>query len=971
MDLRRLQDDLHGFFKGDLLFDDVARQLYSTDASIFQVKPSGIVLPRDEEDVRHLVHYAQEHGIALCARGAGTGLAGESLSNGLIVDLSKHFRAILEVGADTVRVQPGVTFASLNARLAECGRRFAPDPASGAVCTIGGMLATNASGSRAIKYGTTREHVRSVRAVLDNGDIVSLARDTSLHAADATSHLHDILAALGVLLEQNQELIAASRLRVPFNRLGYQLDGVLAGSSLDLPRLLVGSEGTLALFTEATLQTMPIPAGRCLVMVNVVSLERAIQAAQRVLATGPSACELIDRRLLSLARGSEVGLASSLISPAAEAVLFIEYETDSAQEARRLAEELTQRLHQDASVIQTAMADEPGQLDQIWQIRELALPSLYGKKGGAQAIACIEDVGVPLDALHEYVRRVQDILQEHDTTASFLVHAGAGQVHTRPFLDLQKPDDVSRLWAVADKVHALAIDLGGTVSSQHGTGLARTPWVARQFGPLYPVFRQVKAVFDPKNLFNPGKIVDPDPTLASRPLRSANPANRITLPLALHWEPEAVLLEANHCNGCGQCRTESPSQRMCPIFRASHAEAATPRAKANLLRDLLHRQADGLQLSSEEVRAVADLCVHCKMCASECPARLDIPRLMLEAKAANVAEHGMDRSDWFFARLEHVLRWGSGVSFLANLALRGRTSRWLLDKLFGLSPRRRLPKLSSRTFLARAKRRGWTRRPNGTKPVVLYFVDVYANYVEPQIAEATVAVLEHHGFDVYIPAEQRGSGMEALVHGDIETAREVAQKNLRLLVEGARAGWPILCSEPSAAVMLKQDYLDLQADDDARIVAERTVELTEFLWQLHRQGRLRTDLRPLDISLGHHVPCHIKALGGSIAGPELLKLIPQLRVNPIDVGCSGMAGTFGMKSANFELSRQAGEAMLTQVRRPQNLFGSTECCACRLQMEDGADKRTLHPVQYLALAYGLMPKVADRLREPLLEMVLR
>ncbi len=972
MDLRRLRDDLHGFFKGDVLFDEVSRRLYSTDASIFQVQPAGVVLPRDEEDVRHLVRYAQEHGIALVGRGAGTGLAGESLGTGLIVDLSKYFRDIVEVGADTVRVQPGVTHAALNHRLAKDGRRFAPDPASSAVCTIGGMLATNASGSRAIKYGTTREHVRSVRAVLDNGDAISLTSDWRPQPYNEVSHhLHDITTALGVLLEQNQDLISAGKPHAPFDRLGYQLDGILQGSRLDLPRLLVGSEGTLALFTEATLQTMPVPAGRCLVLVNVVSLERAILAAQRLLTTGPSACELIDRRLLSLARGAEGGPASDLISPAAEAVLFIEFETDSPQEAKRIADVVTQRLQQDASVIHATVATDVDYLARIWDIREAALPSLYGKKGGAQAIACIEDVGVPLDVLHEYLRRTQDILQEHETTATFLVHAGAGQVHTRPFLDLQKPTDVSRLWAIAEKIHGLAIELGGTVSSQHGTGLARTPWVARQSGPLYPIFRQVKAIFDPKNIFNPGKIVDPDPKLASRPLRNVGGAENVEVPLSLQWQTDEIVIEANHCNGCGQCRTESPGQRMCPIFRATHAEEASPRAKANLLRDLLQRNVAGLQLSSEEVRTVADLCVHCNMCASECPAHLNIPKLMLEAKAANVSEHGLDRSDWFFARLEHILRWGSGVAFLANLALRNRTSRWLLDRLFGLAPKRRLPKLASRTFMTRAKRRGWTRKPNGAKPVVLYFVDLYANYVEPQIAEATVAVLEHHGFDVYIPDAQRTSGMEALVHGDVETVREIAQVNLRLLVEAARADWPIICSEPSAAVMLRKEYLNLQSDEDTRIVADKTVELTAFLWRLHQEGRLRSDLHPLDISIGHHVPCHVKAIGGFSAGPELLKLIPQLRIHTIDVGCSGMAGTFGMKSANYELSRQAGDAMLTQLRRPQNLFGSTECSTCRIQMEDGADKRTLHPIQYLAMAYGLIPKVADRLREPLRELVLR
>ncbi|MBI2805601.1 MAG: FAD-binding protein [Planctomycetes bacterium] len=971
MELRRLQDDLHGFFRGDLRFDEITRRLYSTDASIFQVKPIGVAAPRDEEDACLLVRYAQANGIPLIARGAGTGLAGESLGPGLIVDLSKYFRGIVHVGSDTARVQPGVTHAALNSRLAETGRRFAPDPASGAVCTLGGMLATNASGARAIRYGTTRDHVQAVRAVLDNGDAVALTRsyDIQIEPAEA-SHLHDIGVALNVLLEQSQEQIAAARRRAPFDRLGYQLDGVLRPANLDLPRLLIGSEGTLALFTEMTLNTVPVPTGRCLVLINVTSVQRAVALVPTVLETGPVACELIDRRLLTLARGADGVEGSTLISPAAEAVLFIEFEAESSEEAHRPAQGLCNRMHQDSSVIQTTLAIDSDHLAAVWQIREIALPSLYGRRGGAQPVACIEDVGVPPDVLHEYLRRAQDILQEHETTASFLVHAGAGQVHVRPFLDLQKPEEVSRLWAIAEMVHSLAIELGGTVSSQHGTGLARTPWVARQVGALYPVMRQVKAIFDPKNVFNPGKIVDPDPNPDTRTLRGAAVAERVAMPLALNWQPESLALETNHCNGCGQCRTELPGQRMCPIFRAQHDEAATPRAKANLLRDLLQHQANGLQLNSEAVRAVANLCVQCKMCALECPAHLNIPRLMLEAKAANVAEHGLSRGDWFFAQMEQALRLGSAISFLANLSLRGRASRWFLDKLFGLSRERRLPRMAARSFMARAKRRGWTGKPNGAKPVVTYFVDLYANYVEPQIAEATVAVLHHQGYDVFIPPSQGSSGMEALVHGDIETAREITQRNLRSLVEPARAGWPIVCSEPSAALMLKEDCVDLQADDDARIVAERAVELTCFLLGLHQQGRLRTDFKPIAISLGHHVPCHVKALKSSVAGPQLLKLIPQIRVSTIDVGCSGMAGTFGLKSANYQLSRQAGAAMLTELQRPRHLFGSTECSSCRVQMEDGAGKRTLHPVQYLALAYGLMPEVADRLREPLKELVL-
>jgi Fe-S oxidoreductase len=409
---------------------------------------------------------------------------------------------------------------------------------------------------------------------------------------------------------------------------------------------------------------------------------------------------------------------------------------------------------------------------------------------------------------------------------------------------------------------------------------------------------------------------------------------------------------------------------MCPIFRATFDEAATPRAKANLMRHLLGPDTDPRLLSSDEVRAVADLCVNCKMCATECPARVQVPRLMLEAKAANVARHGMHRHDWVLARTETFARLGSAVAPLANALLGSSVARWLLEKLFGVSRRRRLPGFAARSFLRRAQRRGWTRRPRSGRPRVAYFVDVFANYNDPLIAEAVVAVLHHNGVEVYVPPGQVGCGMAPLAYGDVETARETAQVNLRVLADLAREGFPILCSEPTAALMLRHDTLDLLDDPDARLVAAQTVELTAFLWDLYQQGQLRTDFRRLDLAVGHHVPCHLKALGRPPAGPALLGLVPGLRVHTIDVSCSGMAGTFGLQAANYAVSLEAGRPMLEELARPSVLFGSTECSTCRLQMEDGSGKRTLHPAQYLALAYGFMPELLSRLKQPLGNLVL-
>ncbi len=966
----RLRDDLKGFFQGELLFDELSRALYSTDASIFQVRPAGVVVPRDEDDVRRLVRYAAEHRLSLVPRGAGTGLAGAALGPGLIVDFSRHFRAVLDVGADTVRVQAGVTCRQLNARLAEVGRRFAPTPDDGDARTVGGLVAGNASGGNALRHGYTRDHVAGLRVVLDNGDAAAASCELSPGAAPAGGHLQDIVSTVAVLLEQNAELIRTCRPKTTFNRCGYLLQDVLGPDGLDLPRLLAGSEGTLALVTEATLRTAPLPGGRGVVLLGFASLEAALRAARRALPSGPTACELIDRRLLSLARGGD-GAAAALVPAAVEAVLLVAYETDTPAEARALTRQLAEQLHRVDRLAMTAQtASEPEEVARLWQVRDAALPALYSLRGGAQPLAFVEDVAVPPEDLPVFLHGVQQVLREHETTASFLVHAGAGQVHTRPFLDLQKPEDVSKLAAIAEKVHTLALDLGGTVSTQHGTGLARTPWVARQYGPLYPVFRQLKAAFDPQGIFNPGKIVDPEPRLAAWPLR--RPTGPEPAPLLLRWQPGEFSAEAAGCNGCGMCRTDAPAQRMCPIFRATGDEAAAPRAKANLLRHLLRDGGAGPPLSADEVRAVADLCVNCRMCAQECPAHVNVPRLMLEAKAANVAEHGMDLKDWFLSRAESWARLGSAFALLVNLALRSGTVRWLLERVVGLSQARRLPRFAQRSFMRRARRRGWTRKPRPGKPRVAYFVDVFANYNDPPLAEAVVAVLKHNKVDVYVPRGQRGCGMAALAHGDVETAREVAAQNVRVLADAARESDLILCSEPTAALMLRQDYPELLDDPDARLVAGRTVELTAYLWDLHQQGRLRTDFRPLDFSVGHHVPCHLKALQPQRppAGPALLGLIPRLRVHPVDVGCSGMAGTYGLGAANYATSMAAGRPMLAELDRPRVLFGATECSTCRMQMEHGSGKRTLHPVQYLALAYGLMPEFAGRLQEPLGEWVL-
>ncbi len=1042
LDQKQITDDLHGQFRGRLHFDRLTRGLYATDASPFQIEPHAVAVPEDTESVSVLVRYCHDHAIPIIARGAGTGLAGESLGPGVVLDLSVHFRSIFTVGSDTVTVQSGVVLNQLNAELAKTGRRFAPNPASSATCTIGGMIATNASGGNAFHHGYTRDYVARLEVVWDNGEVAWIGAVQNLspqppplrregeseHSAShdasparegsapppflgegvggrGSSRTNSITQEVTKLLTKNAERIAITQTRTPFDRCAYQLHGVLGGNGIELAKLLVGSEGTLAITTQATLRTIPVAGGTCLTLLGFPTLDDAVRAGLALRRCGPVACDLLDRRLLSLTRGAGI--------PDVGAAILVVFEGDTEREAVERAwgeVESLQRTH--VLRILAEPTCSPAGIAYIRAVRDVAVSGLYAQSG-ARPVAFVEDVGVPADSLPEFLTKVQDILKKFETSGTFLIHALTGQVHTRPLLDLNKPTDRAKLWPLAEAVHSLALALGGTVSTQHGTGIARTPWVERQYGPLVPVFRELKRVFDPKGILNPGKIVGPDPSREAWPLRpevggpraedkrqrteveepessvSREPAviAPASVPLFV-WGNSSPAQEVARCNGCGNCRTRTAPERMCPSFRASGSEHATPRAMANMLRVLT----DPTAATPEEVRAVAELCVNCKMCRDECDARVDIPKLMLEAKAQRHAEHGLERGDWLLARAEGLAGIGSNFAPIVNAMLGRRSVRWFMEKLLGLSRQRRLPAFTIRTFFRRARGVGLTRRfqvpsskfqvenPasnlelgtagtwNSTRKVAI-FVDVFAAYNDPLIGMAAVAVLQHHGIEVYVPPRQVGSGSTPLAKGDIDAARDAARRNIRVFADLTREGYRIVCLEPTSALMLTQDYLDILNDPDAATVAEHTVELTTYLGELHAAGRLRTDFRTLDVTLGHHIPCHLKALRGPTNSPSLLSLIPGVRVHTIDAGCSGMAGTWGLKAENYETSLAAGAGMLAELNRPRVLFGSTECSACRMQMEQGSGKRTLHPVQYLAYAYGLLPELEPRFHRPLGDLV--
>jgi FAD/FMN-containing dehydrogenase/Fe-S oxidoreductase len=947
----RITDDLSAELQGEIRCDPLTVSMYATDASLYQIPPLGVVFPRHRDDVVTVVKYAAQEKIPIIPRGAGTGLAGESLGAGLLLDFSRYMREIESLGASTVRVQPGVVCKRLNDVLRRNGRYFPPDPSGAAVTTIGSMLALDAAGSHSVRVGSTRDHVLSIELVLADGTVIE-AGDESIPdqtaGANGSAEKHRLISGLSRLLAENSALIARHQPPLPRNRCGYYL---------------VGSEGTLAIFTAATLHTSPLPAHRGVVLMLFNEMERAIRSVQAVALLQPSACDLIDRRLLTLARESDVRF-EELIPPTAEAALIVEqtgFTTEQIRDRIRMAIDAARQLPGDMVVSHEAYT--PDEVEFLWSLPEKVVPVLTRLQGSTRPLPFVEDVAVPPEGLHEFLVRAQSVFQKHRVTASLYSHAAAGQVHLRPFLSPPTTESARQLEDIARDLYDVVFQSGGTISGEHGVGLSRTAFVKDQYGPLYDVFRQVKQLFDPQNLLNPGKIINDDPHLTSANLRPAPAAPPEIVSLQLRWRPEELRQVALRCNGCGNCRTQEPGFRMCPVFHIDPREEASPRAKANLMRQIATGQLPPSELATDEFKRIADLCFNCKQCQLECPSNVNIPQMMVEAKAAFVAEHGLNQTDWILSRAHSFGELGSAGSMAVNWMFNHPAARWLIEKAFGIHRYRKLPPFARRSFLKIAPPRLLTRPvvTGAVKPAI-YFVDHFANYHDPQLGRAFLEILRHNRVPVHIPPGQVASGMAMISAGDLDAARELAEENIRELADLAREGCPIVCTEPAAALCLKYEYPLLLDHPDVNVVADQVVEAGAFLERLHRQGRLRTDLQPLELDVGYHTPCHLKALGTSAPLAQLLGLIPRLRVHRIEKGCSGMAGAFGLTKENFRESIRIGWDLISRMREGDLAAGVTECSSCKMQMEQGTATPTLHPIKLLALAYGLMPEIREKLK---------
>lgn len=998
---RRLAEDLRDAVEGEVRTDPSAVALYSTDASLYEVEPVAVVCPRSARDVERVAAYSADHGIPIIARGAGSGLAGGAIGRGIILDFSRHMNRILSVQGDRVRVQPGVVREQLNRQLREYGRYFAPDPSNGRVTTIGGMLGVDAAGSHAVRIGSTRDHVVSVECVLSGGQRIELGRETlgtnrgevpsivditagntpglgaktdglKLSSLTPLTRQTELIERVSGLLRDNETLIQQQQPALLRNCCGYMLRGILRGDMLDMPRLLTGSEGTLAIFTEATLYTMPLPEHRSACMLMFGTMEQAILAMQQILPLDPSACDLLDRRLLSLGRGSDARFRD-IILPEAEACLIVEFPGSSLREVQQRLDD-AQRLLRDRGIDfrTTREATTYEDVEFLWSLPSQVVSLLASLKGASRPLPFVEDVAVPPEKLAEFLVAAQKIFQKHEVTATLYSHAASGQLHFRPILPVPNRGDETLLEPIARDLYRQVIQAGGSISGEHGDGFSRTSFIRTQYGQLYRVFQQLKDLFDPLKLLNPDKIISNDPQLTIRHLRrtrpSEKPAPAGTTPLLpvmqLSWTADEAADAAVRCNGCASCRVTVAPARMCPFVENDGDEELTPRARANLLRRAVCSPGTVDLLSDDSVRPVLDSCFNCKQCQIDCPSEVNIPHLLLEARAQYVQAHGLTKTGWLLSRVHTYARAASRFSFLTNWMLRNGLARRVFERFLGIAAQRRLPRFSRTPFLEslRVQRQDNTGAPGSQRPTVVYFVDYFANHHDPELAEAFVRVLEHNGFRVFVPRNQTVSGMTMVSVADLAAARVVAEQNIRELAEPAREGYPILCTEPSAALCLTQEYPMLLSSNDAEIVAQQTQDAGTFLLELLKKGKLKRDFTPLNLKLAWHTPCHTRAMRRGVAMLELLQLIPGIEVQILEKGCTGMAGTFGLAAENFQRSLEIGAALISTMSTIDAAAGVTDCSSCRMQMEQGSSIPTLHPVKILALAYGLMPRLAERLK---------
>jgi FAD/FMN-containing dehydrogenase/Fe-S oxidoreductase len=972
---------------GEVLFDRHSRGRYATDASIYQIEPVGVFVPRTQDDVVRALELARGARVPVLPRGGGTSQCGQTVGAALVIDTSKYLNKVLDFDKEamTVRVQPGIVLDHLNAWLKPHGLWFPVDVSTAAQCTLGGMAGNNSCGSRSLHYGNMVHNVLAIDAWLADGTAARFGPLDSMRAG-ARSRVTQLVDTVASIAERERAEIEARYPKVLRRVGGYNLDifhpqserPYTPDGSVNLAHLLVGSEGTLAYSGEITLKLAPLPRAKALGIVNFTNFTKAMDSTRHIVKLKPVAVELVDRTMIELARDNPAFRATieKALIGRPDAILLVEFAgQDKAEQVRKLKDlaAVMGDLGLPGSVVE--MSDEQEQ-KALWEVRKAGLNIMMSLKGDGKPVSFIEDCAVPLEHLAEYTDRLTEVFARHGTRGTWYAHASVGTLHVRPILDMRR-DGSEKMRAIAEEAAALVRQYKGAFSGEHGDGLVRSEWVDWQFGErMMHAFCEIKDAFDPDGLMNPGKIVRATkmddrslyrfkPGYAEQPLAPAldwSAWNVQADPVTEQVSAPGTGLDATGgfakavemCNNNGHCR-KFDSGTMCPSYRVTRDEQHLTRGRANTLRLAVSGQLGPDAMTSDALYETMDLCVGCKGCKRDCPTGIDMARMKTEFLYHYRKRHGMRLKDKLVSSLPRYAPWASKLAPLLNLRDRLPGAARLTEKWLGLGARRTLPRWRSDTFLSSVP----IAEPaaNGAPEVVL-FADTFNNYFEPENARAALRVLQAAGYHVHVaraPGEARPlcCGRTYLAAGQVDEAKQEARRTIDALLPFVRRGVAVVGLEPSCLLTMRDEFLAYGFGDEARALAGAAMLFEEFIARESTEGRLNLSLKALPQSTALlHGHCHQKAFDAVKPVQRVLGLIPGLEVKLIESSCCGMAGSFGYEAQHYEVSMKMGElSLLPAVRQASaDTLIVADGTSCRHQIADGAQREAVHVARVLEAA---------------------
>ena len=889
---RDLEYELRKSVRGEVRFDAYSRILYSTDASIYQIEPIGVVIPRGIDDVLAVMEISRRHQAPVLPRGAGTSLAGQAIGQAIVMDFSKYMNRIHEVNAEarSVRVEPGVVLDELNQQLRPTGLFFPPDPATASRCNIGGMIGNNACGSRSIVYGRTSDYLNKLDVALASGERITvrpLSKDELLYKVHGDSHESRVYRELVRLTQENKDEIERRFPKILRREGGYNLDSLNNADGFHLERLLAGSEGTLAVVLEAELRLVERPQATVVMVAHFREIMEALEATQTVLETGPSAVELLDKMILDLTRSSPAySRRMTFVEGDPAALLVIEYSGDDREELQSRMDEAEQRLRRAGLGYAFLRAMDAEAQANVWSVRKAGQGLLLGMPGERKPTTIVEDTAVAPEKLPAYIARFRQIIRDHDTEAAYYAHASAGCLHIRPLINLKKSEDIAKLKSIAEAVSDLVLEFGGALSGEHGDGYLRSPFNRKMFGPrLYEVFREVKRVFDPLRLLNPGKIVDAPALTANLRMQPANdepiliqPGKKPLQSVFDHSRQGGLLGAIEMCSGVGACRKRGEGT-MCPSYMVTGEEEHSTRGRAVLLQAAISGRLPHSALASDRMFEAMDLCLECKGCKGECPANVDMAKLKTEFLAQYYQQHMPPMRSFLFGEIARVNEAASILPFLFNFGARNALARWMMEAVWGIDRRRALPLLAKEKFSQWFDHRKSLAAADAERTAVGLFVDTFTEFHYPEVGQAAVRVLEAAGYRV-MRLQTQCCGRPLLSKGLVSRAIENARANVGILNRAISKGLPIVGLEPSCLLTFRDEYPDLLPGPQTQRITANSFLLEEFLDPARMQSNQKLSLEPMPRKALFHGHCHLKALVGSGPSMRLLASVPKLHERP-------------------------------------------------------------------------------------------